>query len=133
MTPRQTLLLDAAASALCALAVLVFGAQLAPLFGLDSARALDVTALATLGYAALAVRASRATVVRGRTLMTFAIANAVWVVASAVLLAVCWATFAPLARTLVFVVALVVEVFATLQYRAAASVRGSRDTGLAVV
>ena len=51
--------------------------------------------------------------------MTFTVADAAWVVGSAVALALFWSEFTPLARALVIAVALAVEVLATLQYRAA--------------
>lgn len=131
MTARHTLLLDALGSAFSAGAVLLFAADLAPLFGLGSPLVLDVVAMATLGYAGVVFHASRRRVVTSGALMGFAIANAMWVAGSAVLLAACWQQFAPLARLLVVAVALVVEVFATLQYRAAGAVRARRGDALA--
>ena len=77
---------------------------------------------------ALGVAAWRDTVDRP-TLMTFAIVDALWVAASAVVLLFFWGQFAPLARVLVIAVAVAVEVFATLQYRAAAALKAR---GLAV-
>jgi hypothetical protein len=47
------------------------------------------------------------------------------VVGSAVVLVLFWTELAPLARLLVVAVALVVEVFATLQFRAAGRVMAS--------
>jgi len=48
--------------------------------------------------------------------------SVLWVVASAIVLLWFWADFAAVARFLVIAVALVVEVFATLQFRAAGRV-----------
>ena len=53
------------------------------------------------------------------TLLAFTIVDGLWVAGSAVVLVLCWTQFTPLARVLVIAVALVVEVFAALQYRAA--------------
>jgi hypothetical protein len=57
--------------------------------------------------------------------MTFTIADGVWVMASALLLVLFWAQLAPLGRILVIAAALVVEVFATLQFRAAGRLTGA--------
>ena len=51
--------------------------------------------------------------------MAFAIVDALWVAGSAVVLLLFWGQLTPVARVLVIAVALAVEVFATLQYRAA--------------
>ena len=64
------------------------------------------------------------------TLLAFTAADALWVAGSAVVLLLFWSQFTPLARTLVIVVALAVDVFATLQYRAAGTTR-ARTLGVA--
>jgi hypothetical protein len=51
--------------------------------------------------------------------------NAVWVGASAMVLLLFWDQLAPVARPFVIAVALAVEVFATLQFRAAGKAAGS--------
>jgi hypothetical protein len=81
-----------------------------------------------LVYAAALVVTARARPVRRAALLGFAIADAAWVVASAVVLLLFWGQLAPLARLLVIAVALVVEVFATLQYRAAGIAARQRET-----
>jgi hypothetical protein len=93
-------------------------------FGLDTPILLDVLAVGLLAYAgALAFAAERQPVGRA-ALMAFTIADVMWVVASAVVLVAFWGQLAPLARGLVIAAALVVEVFATLQFRAAGGFAG---------
>ena len=58
--------------------------------------------------------------------MAFTVADGLWVVASAIVLLLFWGQLAAVARVLVIATALVVEVFATLQYRAAG--RASRGS-----
>jgi hypothetical protein len=94
------------------------------LFGLDTPILLDVVAVGLLGYAgALAFAAHRQPVTR-QALPAFTAADVFWVVASAIVLWLFWGQIAPVARLLVIAVALVVEVFATLQVRAAGGVTG---------
>ena len=69
----------------------------------------------------LAFAAQRRPVTR-QALIAFTVADVLWVVASAIVLVLFWAQFAAVARWLVIAVALVVEVFATLQFRAAGRV-----------
>jgi hypothetical protein len=88
-------------------------------FGLDTSLLLDVLAVGFLLYAgALFIAAQWQPVTRG-TLLAFTAADALWVVGSAVVLLLFWDQLTPVSRSLVIVVALVVEAFATLQYRAA--------------
>ena len=54
-----------------------------------------------------------------QALLAFTVADALWVAASALVLLLFWAELAGVARFLVIAVALVVEVFATLQFLAA--------------
>jgi hypothetical protein len=56
--------------------------------------------------------------------MFFTVADALWVGGSALVLLLFWAQLTPLARFLVAAVALVVELFATLLFRAAVRVAG---------
>ena len=58
------------------------------------------------------------------TLMAFTIADALWVGVSAVVLLIFWSRFTPVAQVLIIATALIVEVFATLQFRAARRARG---------
>ena len=70
-------------------------------------------------------RASRVFVVVSRqALIAFTVADGLWVAASAIVLLLFWTQLAPVARLLVIAAALLVEVFATLQFRAAIRVSG---------
>jgi hypothetical protein len=119
MTPQRILMFNAVSTAASALAMLAARGLLAPLFGLDSPALLDVIAAALLGYAALLYAAARRERVSRATLMAFTAADGLWVVGSAAILLLFWSQLAPVARVLVVAAALVVEVLATLQFRAA--------------
>jgi hypothetical protein len=119
MTPHRILELNAVSTAACAAAMLAARGTLYSLFGLDGPIVLDAIALGLLGYAAALAMAARRQPVSRDALMAFTAADALWVVASAIVLVLFWAELAPLARVLVIAVAVVVEVFATLQFRAA--------------
>jgi hypothetical protein len=118
MPSHRILQINALATTVCAIAMLATRSVLPALFGLDSSLLLDILAVGLLGYAgALAFAAARQPVGR-HTLIAFTIADALWVAASVIVLLLFWAELAPLARLLVIGGALVVEVFATLQFRA---------------
>ena len=124
MTSHRILRLNAVSTAACALAMLATRGTLYSFFGLDAPILLDVLAVGLLLYAgALAFVAGRPPVSR-RALMTFTVADAIWVVGSAIVLLLYWGQLAPLARLLVIAAAVVVEAFATLQFRAAGRVAG---------
>ena len=96
------------------------------LFGLDSPILLDVVAVGLLAYADMLALAAHRRPVTRQTLIAFTVADVLWVVASGIVLLLFWTQLAVVARFLVIAVALVVEVFATLQFRAAGRVsRGS--------
>ena len=118
MTARQILSINAASTAASAVLMLATRNALAPLFGLTTPFLLDVTAVSFLVYAGMLVVAARRDPVPGAALFAFAALDAAWVAFSAVILLLFWPTLSPIARALIIVVALVVEVFATLQYRA---------------
>jgi hypothetical protein len=123
MTSHGILQINAVSTAGSAVALLAGRGILPRFFGLSSPLLLDVVAVAFLVYAAaLAVVAARRPVHR-HALMAFAIADAAWVAGSAVALVMFWPQLAPLGRILIIAVALVVEVFATLQYRAAGAIK----------
>jgi hypothetical protein len=126
MTPHRLLHLNALSTGACAIGMLLTRSVLHPLFGLDSPVLPDVLAVGLLGYAGALVVAARREAVDRQTLMVFAVVDALWVVASAVVLSLFWGQFTPVARVLVIGVALVVEVFAALQYRAAGPARPPR-------
>jgi hypothetical protein len=123
MTSHRILQLNAVSTAASAVAMLVTRGTLYSFFGLPAPILLDVLALGFLVYAgALAVAAQRQPVSR-RALMAFTVADGLWVAASIILLLLFWSQLAPVARFLIIVVGLVVEMFATLQFRAARSLR----------
>lgn len=119
MTSHRILQLNAVSTAACGVGMLATRGTLYPLFGLGTPTLLDVLALGLLAYAgALALAAQRQPVSR-QALLFFTVADAIWVVGSAIVLVLFWTQLALVARLLVIAVALVVEVFATLQFRAA--------------
>jgi Na+(H+)/acetate symporter ActP len=123
MTPHRILQVNALSTAASALALLAARGILPRVFGLAGPVLLDIVALAFLVYAgALAWAAARRPVGR-LALMAFAVADAAWVVFSGLVLVMFWPQLEPLGRLLIIVVALVVEVFATLQYRAAGAAK----------
>lgn len=123
MTARQILLINACATTVTAIAMLAARNMLAPLFGLSTALLLDIVAVGFLGYAGVLAAAAARRPVPRPALLTFAAADAAWVVISAVVLVSFWSQLTPIARVLVVAVALFCEVAATLQYRAAGSAR----------
>jgi hypothetical protein len=119
MTSNRILQINATATAATGLAMLAGRGFLPPLFGLDSPIVLDLIAIFFLVYAAgLLYFAARPQVERA-ALLAFAAADGAWVVGSAVVLLMFWPQLTPIARVLIVGVALVVDAFAMLQYRAA--------------
>ena len=119
MAPNYILRTNAVATAVCAIGMLTMRETLWPIFGLDSPVLLDGIAIFFLGYSGALAFAARGQLVDRRALIAFAIGDAVWVIGSVLLLLLFWEPLAPVARVLVIAVALIVETFATLQYRAA--------------
>ena len=124
MTSHRILQLNGVSTAACAAGLLAARGSLHPLFGLDTPMLLDGLAIGCLGYAGALILAARRRPVDRQVLMAFTIADAVWVGASAMVLVLFWSQMAPLARLLVIVAAIVVEIFATLQFRAANKAAG---------
>jgi hypothetical protein len=119
MTSHRILQLNAVLTAATAVGMLAARGILPALFGLDAPLLLDAIAVGLLAYAgALAVAAHRRPIAR-QTLLAFTVADLVWVAASAIVLVLFWPELTGVARLLIIAVALVVEVLATLQYRAA--------------
>jgi hypothetical protein len=125
MTPHRILQLNAASTALCALGMLAARGVLHPLFGLDAPLLLDALAVGLLAYAGLLARAAHRRPVTRQALVAFTVADAVWVLGSAIVLVAFWTELAASARFLIIAVALVVEVFATLQFLAAGRISGA--------
>jgi hypothetical protein len=126
MTSHRILQLNAVSTAACAVGMLAMREVLPALFGLDGPMLLDLLAVGLLLYAGLLAAAAHRRPVTRQALIAFTVADVVWVVASAIVLLLFWADFAAIARFLVIAVALVVEVFATLQFRAAGKVHDAR-------
>lgn len=125
MTPHRILGLNALTTAGCALGMLATRGTLHTLFGLDAPGLLDAIAVGLLAYAGALGLAARGTISR-QTLMAFTAADALWVVGSGVALVLFWDQLAVLGRVLIIAAAIVVDVFATLQFMAAGKVgRGS--------
>ena len=130
MTSHRILQLNAVSTAACAVAMLITRGMLHTFFGLASSLVLDIIAVGLLGYAgALALAAHRRPVGRS-TLMFFTIADAMWVGASALVLLMFWGQLMLPAKVLIVAVALVVEVFATLQFRAAGKLTGAASASV---
>jgi hypothetical protein len=121
MTSHRILQLNAVSTAASALVMFTTRGFLHTLFGLETPILLDVIAAGFLVYAAALAWAANRQPVGRHALMAFTVADGLWVAASAIVLMMFWAELAPLARLLIIAVGLVVEVFATLQFRAARS------------
>lgn len=130
MRPHHILQLNAISTAACAVGMLVTRGALHSHFGLGTPLLLDILALGLLAYAGALVAAARHHAVERPTLLAFTVGDALWVGASAVALMLFWNQFTPVGRVLVIVVALAVDVFAMLQYRAAGTMR-ARTLGVA--
>jgi hypothetical protein len=119
MTPNRILNLNALSTAGCAVAMLLTRTTLYTLFGLSAPILLDVIAIGLLAYAVTLGVVARQDSISRRALLIFTLIDDAWVVGSAVVLVMFWSDLAPLARLLTIAVALVVEVFALLQFKAA--------------
>ena len=125
MTSHRILQLNAVSTAACGVGLLATREILPALFGLDGSMLLDLVAVGLLLYAGLLAAAAHRRPVTRQALIAFTVPDVLWVVASAFVLLVFWADFSAVARFLVIAVALVVEVFATLQFRAAGNISGA--------
>jgi hypothetical protein len=122
MTPQRLLQFNAFTTAASALAMLGTREWLPGRFGLSTPTVLDGLAFGLLVYAGLLVVAARRRPVGREVLMAFTIVEGVWIAATVIVLFAFWPRFDPLARLLLILGALVVDVFATLQFRAAGAV-----------
>jgi hypothetical protein len=125
MRSHRILQLNAIATAACAVGALAVRSALHPLFALQTPLVLDILAVGLLSYAGALAWAAQSRPVTRRALMLFTVVDGLWVAASAVVLVTFWAQLAPVARLLIIAVGIVVEVFATLQFRAASKVAGA--------
>jgi hypothetical protein len=120
MTSNRILQINAIATGATGLAMLAGRGFLPPLFGLGSPILLDLIAIFFLAYAAGLFYFGARPRVERPALLAFAAADGAWVVGSAVVLLMFWPQLTPIARVLIVGVAIVVDAFAMLQYRAAA-------------
>jgi hypothetical protein len=116
------MLANACFSAASAVFILAARDRLYPLFALESSALLVAIAGGLLLYAGSLVVAARRESPDRRALLTAAVLDAGWVLGSTVVLVAAWAQLAPVARVLLIGAALIVEVFATLQFRVARSI-----------
>ena len=124
MTPHRILQLNGFSTAACGAGLLLTRGILFREFGLASPWLLDLLAVGLLAYAAALVVAASRKAVERPTLLAFTLADGAWVAGSALVLTLYWAQLTPLARFLIIAVGLVVDLFAMLQYRAAATLPG---------
>jgi hypothetical protein len=119
LTSNRILQINATATAATGLAMLAARGFLPPLFGLGSPLLLDLIAIFFLVYAAgLLYFAARPQVERA-ALLAFAAADGAWVAGSVVVLLMFWPQLTAVGRVLIIGVAIVVDAFAMLQFRAA--------------
>jgi hypothetical protein len=127
VTARRTMLANASFTAASAVFIFIARESLYPLFALASPALLAAIAAGLLLYAgSLAVAARRQPPDR-RALLTAAVLDAGWVVGSVIVLIATWTQLAPAGRVPLIAAALIVEVFATLQYRVARSITAEVD------
>ena len=132
MTSNRILQLNAIATAGCALGMFLTRNVLFPLFGATGPLLFDALAVGLLGYAAALWVSARQPHVDRNALIAFTVVDSLWVAGSAVVLLLFWDQFAPIARVLVIAVAIVVDVFAMLQFRAAGRVSGRTGSPIGV-
>jgi hypothetical protein len=125
MTPHRILFLNGLSTAACGVGMLLTRNVLFREFGLQTPWWLDVIAVGLLAYAGALVVAARRDTIERPIMLGFTAADAAWVAGSAVLLTLYWAELSPLARFLVIAVALAVDLFAMLQFRAAGTLTPS--------
>lgn len=119
MTASHILQLNAAFTTAGAIGMLAARGTLPGLFGLDGPVLPDIVAIGLLAYAAILLLVARRSPVSREALLAFTAADAAWVVGSGLVLVLFWGQISPIARVLVLAVAMVVEVFAAFQFRAA--------------
>jgi hypothetical protein len=123
MTSNRILQINATATATTGLAMLAARGFLPPLFGLGSPMLLDLVAVFFLAYAGVLFFVAARPQVERSALLAFAVADGAWVVGSAAVLLLFWPQLTPIARVLIVGVAIIVDAFAMLQYRAAKTTR----------
>ena len=127
MTAHRILQINAVSTGACALGIFAARPIVPSLFGLEGPVLLDTVGVGLAAYALVSGLAASRETVRRRTLIVFTVADALWVIASGVVLVLFWTELAAIARALIIVVALTVELFAVLQFRAARFVGRSAE------
>lgn len=122
MNANRILQLNALITAASALVMIAARPYLYPLFGLSAPLWLDVATVVFLGYAAALLIACRRPAVPRPALWAFAIGDGACCVIGIGLLLIFWSELTPIARGLMALTALVVDVFAWAQFRAALAV-----------
>lgn len=128
MTARRTLLANASFTGVSAVVLIAARDPLSPLFGLTSPSLLTSIGIALLLYAGTLVREARREPPQKYALVAAALLDAGWVAGSVIVLVLAWPALAPGGRVLIIGAALIVEVFAFLQFRASRSI-GAEATG----
>lgn len=118
MTARRTLLANASFTAVSAVVLITAREALYPLFALGSPSLLTAIGLVLLPYAGTLALEARREPPQRYALVTAAVLDAGWVVGSVIVLLLAWSALAPAGRALIIAAALIVEVFAFLQFRA---------------
>ena len=113
---RRTLQANAVFSLATGLLLAVDAEPIAAFMGLPWPGALVAVGLATLAYAALLFLATRRAPIDRRHALGFVIADAAWVVASAIVALSGWVPLATAGVWAILIVADIVAVFAVLQY-----------------
>lgn len=119
MTPQNILGLNGWATTGCAVVLLALRQSLPREFGLSGPMVTDMLAVGLFVYAVALLSTARRRSVSRTALLAFTAGDVAWVVGSAVVLLVAWEGMSATGRVLVVAVALAVELFAALQYRAA--------------
>jgi hypothetical protein len=122
MTARRALLANASFTAVSGVVLITAREALYPLFALSSPLLLTSIGLILLLYAGTLVIEARRDPPQRYALLTAAVLDAGWVVGSVIVLLLAWPALAPAGRALIIAAALIVEVFALLQFRASRTI-----------
>jgi len=117
MTARHALLANASFTAVSAVILIAAGGALYPLFALNSSSLLTTVGAVLLLYAGSLIIEARREPPQRYALVTAALLDAGWVAGSVIVLVIGWSALAPAGRVLIIAAAVVVEVFAFLQFR----------------
>jgi hypothetical protein len=119
VTAQRILQLNAIATAACGFGMLAARTMTHSIFAIADPILLDLIAIGLLAYAAALGWSSSRRPVSRHALLAFTVADGLWVLASAIVLVALWTELLVVARVLMIAVALAVDTFAVLQFRAA--------------